>query len=129
MEAQSSVKQQVLMLIPQGCSLCQVMEASAEILPCQQMHYQMLLGLITPSCMLLAGITVFEGNIDSPTSLKIHCSDESGGILPSQLLVGHRLAIQLWKGPRSGGSEDAKRHSNSCVCKPKATLHKQVEHR
>jgi hypothetical protein len=30
------------------------MEASAEILQYQQMHYQMLLGLITPSRMLLA---------------------------------------------------------------------------
>jgi hypothetical protein len=30
------------------------MEASVEILQCQQMHYQMLLRLITPSGMLLA---------------------------------------------------------------------------
>jgi len=39
------------------------MEASAEILPCQQMHYQMLLGLITPSCMLLAGIPVLRATL------------------------------------------------------------------
>jgi hypothetical protein len=30
------------------------MEASADILPSQQMHYQMLLGLIIPSGTLLA---------------------------------------------------------------------------
>ena len=45
------------------CSLYQVMEASAEILPCQQMHYQMLLGLITPVCMLLAGIPVLSATL------------------------------------------------------------------
>ena len=67
-----------------------------------------------------------EGNIVSRRSLKTHCSDESGGILPSQLLIVHRLMIQLWKGTRSYGSEDVKRHSNSCMCKPEANLHKQV---
>ena len=44
-----------------------------------------------------------EGNIDSRRSLKTHCSDESGGILPSQLLIVHRLTIQLWKDPRFVG--------------------------
>ena len=45
------------------CSLHQAMEASAEILLSQQMHYQLLLGLITPPHMLLAGIPVLRATL------------------------------------------------------------------
>lgn len=107
------------------CSLYQVMEASAEILPCQQMHYQMLLGLITPSCTLLAGIPVLRATLTL----------EGVWWLTAQMsLVAFYLPnCWLYTGSRSNcgkaqgcGSEDVKRHSNSCMCKPEATLHKQV---
>ena len=128
-EAQSSVKQRVLMLIPQGLqslpshgSQCQNLAMPADALSDA-------FGTDHPIMHAVGWNSCLEGNIDSQRSLKIHCSDESGGILPSQLFIVHRLTIQLWKDPRFFGSEDVKRHSNSCMCKPEATLHKQVEHR
>ena len=129
LEAQSSVKQQVLILIPQGLQSLPSHGSQSWNLAKPADALSAAFGTDYPATHTVGRHSYLEGNIDSQRSLKTHSSDESGGILPSQLLIVHRLTIQLWNGPRSCGSEDVKRHSNSCVCKPEATLHKQVEHR
>ncbi len=102
-----------------NCNLCQVMEASAEILLSQQMHYQLLLGLITPPHMLLAGIPVLRATLTLEGVWRFTAQMSLVAFYLPKLLIVHRLTIQLWKGTRSCESEDINRHSNSCMCRPK----------
>ena len=107
MEAQSSVKQRVLMLLLQGLqslpshgSQCWNLAMAADALSDAFGSDHPIMHAVGRNCL--------EGNIYSQRSLKTHCSDESGGILPSQLFIVHWLTIQLWNGPRSCGSEDVR---------------------
>jgi hypothetical protein len=92
-------------------------------LPSQQMHYQMLLGLIIPSGTLLAKFQPWEQHRlmwESADSMLRWVWEHSWSSIVDRVMAHH--PIVRW--PKVVGLRMF-RHSSPCMCKPKATFHKQ----